>query len=244
MQEAEQHVQAQQQAFTTKQGAIKRHVASHVDNLGRATIECLQRLPEAVQAEMTSRNELRSRHVEELRLAMRDLLRQFNAAANQIVSGWTDVEDVSDFDKGLKTKLERREEQLNRALDEACAGAAEYNRQVQQTRCAMGQKAVDLRPCSALEGYDEWLSSYSNDHLARKSDDAMAYLHEKLAQSLVHVLGLKEDVPKQDGGDLKGVFRSAGLALKREREHRLCDTVAFFPAHKLMDAGRRLLEAW
>jgi serine/threonine protein kinase len=253
VQDAEKQVQAQKQAFATKQGAIKRHVASHVDRLGKATIECLEKLPDAVQAEMTSRDELRSRQIQDLRLAMLALLRQFNAAAKQIVSGWTDVGAVSDFEKGLKAMLEAREEQLKKALDEACAGAAEYNRQVQQTRCAIGEKAVDPElqcprghqmTMQALEGYDEWVRSYSSDDLVRESDQAMACLNEKLAKSLARVLGLQEEGPKQQGGDLKGAFRSAGLALKREREHRLSDAVAFFPAHKLMDAGRRLLEAW
>jgi riboflavin biosynthesis pyrimidine reductase len=72
--EAEEGAERQRRELAATQSKIQHHVASFAQGLGKTVIDCLQELPEGVQAEIKNRNLLRARHSRDLRLAQAKIL--------------------------------------------------------------------------------------------------------------------------------------------------------------------------
>jgi hypothetical protein len=253
--EAKEGAERQRLELAASQSKIQHHVALSVQGLGKAVIDCLQELPEGVQAEMKSRNLLRAQHSRKLRLAQAKLLQAGTESARGLHEAGAHSTCMSDLGEGVKAKLKAKEEHLKEAIEEACAGIVRYNitqvRGTTEGRSAMGKSAVAAaaeggQVGSALAGYDEWVASYLHDDHARKSDAAMKELQKQLADNttMSAVLGLQEERTGEQGGGLKTALQCAAAALEREREHQLSDPLAFFPCTALMNAGRLLLGAW
>jgi hypothetical protein len=253
--EAQEGAERQRRELAASQSKIQHHVASFVQGLGKAVIDCLQELPQALHAEMSSRNLLRAQHSRELRSAQARLLQAGAESARGLHEAGAHSACMSDLGERVRAKLMAKEEQLKKAIDEARAGMVRYNttqvRGTTEGRVAMGESAVptaaeggEVR--SALDGYDEWVASYLHDDDARMSDAAMKELQKQLADktTMSAVLGLQEERTEEQGGGLKTALQSAAAAIEREREHQLSDPLACFPCTALMNAGRLLLDAW
>jgi hypothetical protein len=135
--EAQEGAERQRRELAASQSKIQHHVASFVQDLGEAVIDCLQELPEGVQAEMRSRNLLRAQHSRELRLAQKRLLQAGPESARGLHEAGAHSTCMSDFGERVKAKLMAKEEQLKEAIDEARAGMVRYN----TTKCG-GQRRV------------------------------------------------------------------------------------------------------
>jgi serine/threonine protein kinase len=253
--EAKEGAEWQRRELAASQSKIQHHVALSVQGKGKAVIDCLQELPEGVQAEMRSRNLLRAQYSRELRLAQAKLLQAGTESATGLLEAGAHSTCMSDLGERVKAKLMAKEEQLKEAIEQACDGIVRYNitqvRGTTEGRCAMGESAVPTaaeggQVVSALAGYDEWVASYLHDDHTRKSDAAMKELQKQLAdnKTMSAVLGLQEERTGEQGGGLKTALRCAAAALEREREHQLSDPLACFPCTALMNAGRLLLDAW
>jgi len=188
--EAQEGAERQRRELAASQSKIQHHVASFVQGLGKAVIDCLQELPQALQAEMRSRNLLRAQHSRELRSAQARLLQAGTESARGLHEAGAHSTCMSDLGERVRAKLMAKEEQLKKAIDEARAGMVRYNttqvRGTTEGRVAMGESAVPTaaeggQVGSALDGYDEWVASYLHDDDARMSDAAMKELQKQLA---------------------------------------------------------------
>ena len=171
---------------------------------------------------------------------------------------------MSELDRVVVPKLEAREEDLKRALDEACAGAEACSiQQGKQRRCVVGalvestvkSDAEGNQGVSTLESYAGWVEAFVDHAHAGMSDAAMAMLRKTFADdgAVDVVLGLRDDVAGEDSSrktgveednELKKAMMSAAAAITQEREHQLQDAVGFFPSTALLRAGRHVLAAW
>ena len=223
--EAQEGAERQRRELAASQSKIQHHVASFAQGLGKTVIDCLQELPEGVQAEIKNRNLLRARHSRDLRLAQAKILQAGTESATGLHEAGahsTCMSRMSDLGEGVKAKLMAKEEQLKEAIEEARAGMVRYNttqvRGTTEGRSAMGESAVPTA-AEALDRYDEWVASYLHDDHARKSDAAMKELQKQLADNttMSAVLGLQEERTEEQGGGLKTALQSAAAAIERER---------------------------
>jgi hypothetical protein len=148
--EAKERAERQRLELAASQSKIQHHVALSVQGLGKAVIDCLQELPEGVQAEMKSRNLLRAQHSRKLRLAQAKLLQAGTESARGLHEAGAHSTCMSDLGEGVKAKLMAKEKHLKEAIEEACAGIVRYNithvRGTMEGRIAMGESGWWLQP--------------------------------------------------------------------------------------------------
>ena len=246
------------------QSEIHRYVATQVEALGGAEIECLSELPEEVSMVIANRETRRASHVRQLRSTRDDVLQAGVECCHKLMQGPETTTTMSELEHVVIARLEAREEHLKRALEEACAGAEACSiEQGKQRRCVVGAlvEATMRSDCegnqvaSTLQSYAAWVEAFVDHAHAGISDAAMAMLRKTFADdgAVDVVLGLCDDVAGEDSSrktgteednELKKAMTSAAAAIKQEREHQLQDGVGLFPSTALLRAGRHVLAAW
>ena len=262
----------QRKDLSASQGKILLQVSAAVERSGNRSIGRVKSLPEDIDQMTTNRNFLRSRHAQECRTAMRDLLLSGLELTQHLLDG-AGIKTRSDFKRVVLANLDAREQRLSTAIADACGGIEAYNTQVAAggVLCVMGahvfptgassSDAVDDAILSAVSSFDEWSKAFLEHEHASKSDTAMDALQRELVASVDQVLGRTlrdndnaaadedEDEDEDSGVDsslnsLNTALVSAGSALMLERQHQRKDALGFFPCTAITRAGRLLLAAW
>ena len=248
--------------LAVSQGEIRQQVAKLVETSNKRQIESLASLPEEVERKKKNRDLLRTKHAQESRSAMRDLMESAKEVARPLVDGWEDISTCAHLEGRVLVKLVEREQRLSAALEEARAGMEAYNTRVaaegQQSVMGAHVSAASAAPMPdaprheitfALSSYEDWSETYVSKAHARKSDAAMADARGQIFANVDQILGLSmpENMVTDEAGScgsLEQALRCAGEAVAEEREHQLGDALGFFPCTALARAGQKLLGAW
>ena len=201
VQRADKMAVKQRRDLAVSQGEIRQHVATLVETLDRQQIESLASLPEDIGRKKTNRDLLRAQHAQQARVAMQDLMESAKEVAKLLADGTEGTTKFSDLAERVLVKFVEREERLDAALEEACAGMEAYDARMAAAGPAAGQHGVmgaqvsasdasSLEIAPALSSYDDWLETYLKDAHARKCDTVMKEARKQLAGNVDQILGL------------------------------------------------------
>ena len=121
------------EALWAGQQEIQHLVAASVQSWDKSHIEPIwqfHELPEQLQQKRKNRDLLRTRHAQELRLALQDLLQAGRQPCQYIVEEPADITSWSGLEQVARL-LEARDRDFESALAAACLGLKEYNTQPQ-----------------------------------------------------------------------------------------------------------------
>jgi len=247
----EQNAAKQRGDLRMSQRMIKDESAAFVDSADKKTqmIQSIGSLPETVKQKINDRDTMRSKHAQDLKAWLEELLHMPCPCFAQ------GIETISDVEVKELGAMEAREVRLKVALDAACAGVHAYNTQwyvgVNLEYHLMGARvsmtSASVVPASENEAlntvltcYDDWVSTYLTDAQAQKTDAAISALTNDTDVAMV--LGLKQNATCT--GSFEKAFTSAGSAIKQERAQQLADALGLFPCTSILHVGRQLLKIW